>query len=113
MALNRVELLLGWLAVILAGAVAAYTYFGGYIAPDSVQSDLIGFAVILLALALGVTVDGVIGFLPARMLLGLATLAYCGIAAISFLTFLLPSAFLALGATFIAFFRPCEVNRPA
>ena len=41
MALNRVELLLGWLAVILAGAVVAYTYFGGFIAPDSVQPDLI------------------------------------------------------------------------
>jgi hypothetical protein len=58
MALNRVELLLGWLAVILAGAVAAYAYFGGYIAPDSVQSDLIGVAVILLTLALGLPLMG-------------------------------------------------------
>jgi hypothetical protein len=97
MALNRVELLLGWLAVILAGAAAAYTYFGGFIAPDSVQRDLIGFAVILLALAMGLTVDGVFGFLPGRVLLGLATLVYCGVAASSFITFLLPSAFQALG----------------
>jgi|GEM_PF-2528762 hypothetical protein len=106
MGLNCVELLLGWLAIILAGTVAAFTYFGGFIEPDSVQRDLIGFGVILLSIALGVTADGVFDFLPGRLLLALATLVFAVIAVISFVLFLLPPAALAVGATLLAFVRP-------
>lgn len=106
MSQSRIELLLGWLAVIIAGAVAAQLYFGGFIAPDSVQPDLIGIALILLTMAIGVTLDGIFDLLPGRVLLLLATIAYFGVAAISFIEFLLPSAGLAIGATLLAFLRP-------
>jgi hypothetical protein len=42
-------------------------------------------------------INSVFDFLPGRVMLGLATLAYCGIASISFIVFLLPSAALARG----------------
>jgi hypothetical protein len=106
MALRIIELVLGWLAVILASAVGTYIYLGGFIAPFAVEVDLIGFGVILLALAVGVTTDGIFNFFPGRILLALATLVYTGIAVTSFILFLLPSIPLATFATVIAFIRP-------
>ena len=113
MALRLIQLVLGWLAVILAGPVVAFIYFGGYIAPDAVRVDLIGSGVLLLALAVGVTTDSIFDFLPGRILLALATLVYTAIAATSFVLFLLPSAGLAILATAIAFIRPYLVAHPA
>jgi hypothetical protein len=106
MGLNHIELLLGWLAILVAVAVAALAYVGGFIAPGSVEPDLIGLAVILLALAIGVTVDSIVDFLPARILLGLATLVLGMAAIVSFLVLLVLSALLAAGATLLAFVRP-------
>jgi hypothetical protein len=103
---NYVELLLGWLAILVAGAVAVLTYAGGFIAPGSVEPDFIGLAVILLAIAIGVTVDSLVDFLPARIVLGLATLLLAMVAVVSFLAFLVLSALLAAGATLLAFIRP-------
>jgi hypothetical protein len=105
MTLNRLELLLGWAAILVSAASAALVYFGGFIAPDSVAPDLIGITVILAALALGVTLDSVFDLLPARLLLGLATLVLAGVAVISFLFFLELATFLAVGATLLAFIR--------
>lgn len=109
MTLNRLELLLGWLAVLLSVAIAAFTYFSGLIAPFAVQTDLLGFGVIVGAMALGVTLDGVFGGLigwVGKVLLTLATLALLGIAAISFVIFFFVPALLAVGATILAFARP-------
>jgi hypothetical protein len=106
MGLNYLELLLGWLAIFVAGAVAALAYYGGFIDPSSVQLDLIVLTVILLAMAIGVTVDSIFDFLPARILLGVATIAFGVIAAVSFLVLLVLSALLAAGATVLAFTRP-------
>jgi predicted branched-subunit amino acid permease len=103
---NYVELLLGWLAILVAGAVAVLTYVGGFIAASSVEPDFIGLAVILLAMAIGVTVDSLVDFLPARIVLGLATLLLAMVAVVSFLAFLVLSALLAAGATLLAFIRP-------
>ena len=75
-------------------------------APDYVQPNLIGIAVILLTMAIGVTLDNVFDLLPGRVLLLLATIVYRGVAAISFIEFLQPSAGLAIGATLLAFLRP-------
>jgi len=101
-----IELVLGWLAAILDGAVAAYIYFGGFIAPDSVQRDLIGFGALLLALVVGVTLDSVFDVLIGRLLLAVATLLLAVISLTSFIAFLLPAVPLTVGATMLAFFRP-------
>lgn len=105
MALNHLELLLGWAAIVLVAALALYAYVGGFISPDSVQPDLLGLAVILVALAIGVTLDSVFDLLPARLLLALATIVFGGVAFISFLWVLELSAYLAGGATALAFIR--------
>jgi len=105
MPLNRVELLLGWTGIMVAASGAAYAYFGNFIEPSAVSSDLIGVTVILAALAVGVTLDSVFDLLPARLLLGLATLVLAGVTVISFLFFLELATFLAGGATLLAFIR--------
>lgn len=106
MSLQRLELLFGWLAVVLGGAVLAFTYYGNFIAADSIQRDVLVFRSVLGVLALGVSLDGLFGWLVGRLLLVLATLALLVITAISFISFLYPPAFLALGAAILAFARP-------
>jgi hypothetical protein len=108
---NYLELLLGWLAILVAGAVAALTYVGGFIAASSVEPDLIGLSIILLAMAIGVTVDSLFDFLPARILLALATVFLAIAAMVSFLALLVLSACLAAGATLLAFTRPHPPGR--
>lgn len=111
--LRRLELLFGWLAIILSCGVVAYTNFvaGGFspatIAPDTVHRFLIGFGVVMLALAIGVTLDGVFDLLTGRLLLALATLAFAVFTAYLFDYgfFFWPSVLLAAGATMIAFVR--------
>ena len=106
MSLNRLELALGWLAVLLGAAVAAFTYHGNFIAPDSVQRDLVVFGVVLAAVAVGVTADSLLSWPIGKVLLGAATLALLVIAAISFVVFLFAPTLLALVATILAFARP-------
>ena len=50
--LRIVELAFGWLAVILGAALLAFINTGGFIAPDSVAQDVIGFSIILVVLAI-------------------------------------------------------------
>jgi len=123
MSLNRLELLLGWLAIILACAVVLFIYLtSGHIvasnvAPDTLRTFLLLFGVSMLALAIGLTLDGVFGLFPGRVLLVPATLL------LALVTTQLPlfyvgtvfgvSVLLALGATLIALFRPHGVARRA
>lgn len=99
------EFAAGWLAVVIGVAVAVYTYLGGYIAPFAVRQDLIGCAVILAVIALGVTLECFTGSLAARIILTLGTLAWGVAVEASFIAFLLPSVGLALLATILAFMR--------
>lgn len=85
MALYRFfELFLGWLAIVLATLVVLYTdivahgFDTGNVAPDTLHRYLLAFGVIMLALALGVTLDAVFEQLVGRVLLILATLAFAG-----------------------------------
>lgn len=92
--------------MVLGGAVLAFIYYGNFIAPDSTQRDVLVFSGVLGALALGVSLDGLFGWLVGRLLLALATLALLAITVVSFVSLLFPSAFLALGAAILAFVRP-------
>jgi hypothetical protein len=133
MRLNRLELLLGWLAITLACAGAAYIYVAASIVPNprcciatdyipadvaayQLRSFLLLFAISLLALAVGVTLDGVLNLLPGRVLLVLATLTLAVVSAqlpFWFGAVFAASVLLALGATLIALFRPHGVSRRA
>jgi hypothetical protein len=121
MGLNRLELLLGWLAIILACAVVAYTNFvaNGFsatdIAPDTTHRFLIGFGAIMLALAIGVTLDGVFDLLAGRVVLALAALALAVLTAylLDYGFFFWPSVGLAIAGTLLAFTRPHAVGRRA
>lgn len=99
------ELIFGWLSVLIGAAVLIFTYAGGYIAPESVQQDVIGFSIILAVLAVGVTLDYFFSSLATRVLLVIGALAMLAVVAISFVTFLLPAGFLAAAAAVIAFVR--------
>jgi|SRR5690348_12662800 len=103
--LRTIELLLGWLAVIWGAALLAFTYAGGYIASDSVAQDVIGFSIILVVLAIGVTLDFFFSSLVTRVLLAIGALAMLIVAAISFITWSLPMAALAFVAVVLAFVR--------
>jgi hypothetical protein len=115
---NRVELLLGWLAVVLASAVVAYTNYmsNGFvavnIAPDTLHLFLVGFGAIMLCLAVGVTLDGLFDLLAGRVLLVLATLIFAMGTALLFDYgfFFWPSALLAIGAALLAIFRPHRIT---
>lgn len=123
MALNRLELLLGWSAIVLVGAVVAFAYVTAgsvvekNVAPDILHGFLIFTGATMLALAIGLTLDGVFDLLPGRVLLVPATLV------LAWVTAQLPlfyvgtvfgvSVLLALGATLIALFRPHGVARGA
>lgn len=106
------EFAAGWLAVLIGAAVAWYTWQGGFIAPDSVQKDLIWAAVMLGLIALSVTLEVFMSSLLARILLTVAALAWCVVVTSSFLTFLLPSGGLALLATTLAFMRQTKALKP-
>jgi len=110
MSLSRVELILGWLAVLLGAAVAAFTYYGAFIDSHSIQRDLVVFGVVLGMIAVGVTADGLFRWPLGRILLGVATLALLAITAISFVSFLYAPALLAIGATVLAFVRPYQTR---
>ena len=105
-ALRTIELVLGWFAVIWGAALFAYIYAGGFIAPESVAQDVIGFSIILTVLAIGVTLDFFFSSLVTRVLLAIGALAVIVVATISFITWALPMAFLALTAAIIAFAHP-------
>ncbi|HLY31616.1 MAG TPA: hypothetical protein VKQ36_11345 [Ktedonobacterales bacterium] len=107
-----VELVLGWLAVLVAASIVAFSYFGGFIAQESVQRDLLGFGAVLGSMALGVTLDSLLDWLPGRVLLGLATLVFLAITAISFISFLFVPAALAVAATVPAFVHPALRHTP-
>jgi hypothetical protein len=107
-----VEFIAGWLAVVIGVAVTVFSYLGGFIAPFAVTSDLIGCAVILATIALGVTLESLTGSLVARIILGLGTLAWLLAVVSSFLVFLLPSGALAVAATLIAFTRHLPAPAP-
>lgn len=104
-ALRTVELVLGWLAVIWGAALLVFTYAGGFIAPECVTQDVVGFSVILAVLALGVTLDYFFSVLAARLLLAVGALAVLVVAGISFISLALPPAGLAVVAAIIAFTR--------
>ncbi|HKW21061.1 MAG TPA: hypothetical protein VJO13_06775 [Ktedonobacterales bacterium] len=99
------ELIFGWLSVLIGAAVLIFTYAGGYIAPESVQQDVIGFSIILAVLAVGVTLDYFFSSLATRVLLAIGVLAMLATAVISFVSFLLPAGFFAVAAVVIAFVR--------
>jgi hypothetical protein len=103
---SRFELLCGWLAALLASAVAVFIRYGGYIAPASTALDLIILGVLLAALALGVTLDVERDSRTGRLLLALATALFAVNIAISRSTLLLLPLLLALTATTLAFTRP-------
>lgn len=103
--LRIVELAFGWLAVILGAALLAFINTGGFIAPDSVAQDVIGFSIILVVLAIGVTLDFFFSSLATRVLLAIGALAMIVVAVMSFITLSLPIAALALTAAIIAFAR--------
>jgi hypothetical protein len=118
---KRVEVVLGGLAILLASGVVAYTNFvaNGFsatnITPDTLHRYLLGFGALMLALAVGVTLDGVFDLLPGRVLLVFATLVYAVVTALLFDYgfFFWPSLLLAGGATVLAIFRPHGVSRRA
>jgi predicted MFS family arabinose efflux permease len=118
---KRVELVLGWLAILLASGVVAYTNFveNGFsvrnIAPDTLHWALLGFGVLMLGLALGVTLDGVFDLLPGRVLLVISTLIFAVITALLFDYgfFFWPSLFLAGAASVLAISRRQRVGRRA
>ncbi|HLY29406.1 MAG TPA: hypothetical protein VKQ36_00130 [Ktedonobacterales bacterium] len=112
MAPRLIEFVMGWLAILLAAAIAAYTFFGGFIEAGSVKSDLLIFGGVLAVMALGVTIDVLPGWWPGRLLLGLGTLAFLAITAISFIALLFVPAILALLATIAAFVRPFVRQTP-
>lgn len=112
MTLRWVELALGWLAVLLAAAIAAFTYYGGFIAPGSEARDLLGFGCVVTLIALGVTVDSMLNWMAGKIVLALATLAFLGITAISFVSFLYLPAILTLLATVLAFARSAARRTP-
>src|SRR5579862_374105 len=112
MALRWVELLLGWLAILTSAAIAVYIYIylGAAIPTESLKSDLLGFGAVVAVMALGVTLDSLLNWLPGRVLLGLATLAFLAITAFSFISFFFLPAFLAVATTILAFVRPYVRN---
>jgi hypothetical protein len=123
MGLSRLELLLGWLAIILACAVVAFVYVTAgntvalNVAPDTLRSFLLLFAMSRLTLAVGVTLDGVFNLLPGRVLLVLATLTLALVTAQLPLFYIgavfSTSVILSLSATLLALFRPHRVGSQA
>ena len=99
------ELIFGWLSVLVGAAVLIISYVGGFIAPESVQQDMIGFSVILVILAVGVSLDVLKSSLATSVLLVIGALAMLATVVISFVTFLLPAGFFAAAAAVIAFVR--------
>lgn len=99
------ELIFGWLSVLIGSAVLIFSYAGGYISPESVGQDVIGFSIILAILAIGVTLDYFFSSLATRILLAIGVLAMLAAVVISFVTFLLPAGFFAAAAAVIAFVR--------
>lgn len=83
--------------------MAAFASFGGFIAPENVPRDLMGYGAVLLALVVGVTLDGVFNVAAGRLLLWLATALVVIIYTLSFVTFRLPSTVLAVAASVLAY----------
>ena len=111
-AVRIVEFIAGWLAVAIGVVVMLYSWAGGFIAPFAVTRDLIGGAVILATIALGVTLESLTGSLIARIILALGTLTWLLVVVSSFLSFLLPSGALAVAAMLIAFTRHLPAPAP-
>ncbi|HEY1387781.1 MAG TPA: hypothetical protein VGF38_04485 [Ktedonobacterales bacterium] len=103
--LGILELIFGWLSLLIGAAVLVFTYAGGYISPESVGQDVIGFSIILAVLAIGVTLDYFFSSLATRILLVVGALSILAIVVISFVSILLPAGFFALAAVVIAFVR--------
>lgn len=103
--LRNLELIFGWLSVLIGAAVLVFSYAGGYVAPESATQDVIGFSIILAVLAIGVTLDYFFSSFATRILLVAGVLAMLAIVLIGFVSFLLPAGFLAMAAVVIAFVR--------
>lgn len=102
---RSVEFAAGWLAVAIGVAIMLYAWLGGFIAPESVTTDVTVFSLILAIIALSVTLESVTGSLVARVTLLIGALGLAGVFAISFLASLAIPTALAFGATLIALTR--------
>ncbi len=103
--LRNLELIFGWLSVLISAAVLIFSYAGGYIAPESVTQDVIGLSVILAVFAVGVTLDYFFSSFATRILLVVGALATLAIVLVSFISYMLLAGFLAAAAAIIAFVR--------
>jgi len=103
--LRNLELIFGWLSVLIGAAVLVFSYAGGYIAPESVKQDVIGFSVILAVLAVGVALDYFFSSFATRILLVVGALAMLEIVLISLISYMLLGGFFAAAAAVIAFVR--------
>ena len=92
------ELIFGWLSVLISAAVLIFSYAGGYIAPESVGQDMIGFSAVLTLLALGVTLDYFFSSRTTRILLVVGALAMLAIVLISLISYMLLGGFFAAAA---------------
>jgi hypothetical protein len=99
------ELIFGWLSVLIGAAVLIFSYAGGYIAPESVGQDMIGFSAVLALLALGVTLDYFFSSRTTRILLVVGALAMLAIVLISLISYMLLAGFFAAAAAVLAFVR--------
>lgn len=107
-----IELALGALAVISGAVIMGSIWLGGLIAPESVFPDVIGYGLMLLVVALGVTLDVLAPTgatkAVALILLTLGTMALLGWFAISFIVSFGAPAILALIVTALAYIRLSE-----
>jgi hypothetical protein len=109
---RAIELAAGALAVISGALIMGSIWLGGLIDPNAVVSDLIGYGMMLLLIALGVTLDLLA---PTRatkavalVMLTLGTLALTGWFVISFIVEFGAPALLAIIATILAYIRLSE-----
>jgi uncharacterized membrane protein YoaK (UPF0700 family) len=93
------------MAAISGATVAAYFSLGGYIEAGSATRDLVIYGLVLVALVIGVTLDSLFNLTFGRIVLWVASFAVVIIFALSFLSFLAPSALFAITASALAVVR--------
>lgn len=105
--LRVIELVLGWLAVILGAALLAFLNSGEIVFADaeSAQRDTIGLSLLLLVLAVGVTLDVLYSSRASLILLAVGAFAMIVVGVVSFIILLLLPASLAVATAIIGFAR--------
>ena len=102
-----IEAATGGLTVITGAGLALSIWLGGFIAPEAVVSDLVGFALILALIAVGVTLDIAastrVASAVARTFLIIGALAMLVVSALSFIVYFAVPALLAVATAVFAF----------